>query len=1080
MKKLFSYLLMGFFIFTLVSCDDNSLGNTNNQYDIVTFDIESYNIEVYEEILFGMETLAIELYDIVDIEITDIEFVESDFFIDFVNQDIINQYENTRINWNQIQKDLLIGSGLYFVSFVIRTLTQGPIVAVVAFISDVSIGLVFDFLSEVIPMLAKGEAISPAVILESLARGFKYGAMFDFASTFFGSAFGHLSKALNTSREMKRIAKTTGYSIDTVKEASDTLISNMDSIVKNVDIERTAATIKNNIEGLTNISSDSKKLLKEAFTGGNLDSFERILGNSNNQNAILLYQNYKKITSQRELVKGMSSDISIRIKQLNPNEVYDQIVNKRNTQFLTDYKISNMKALDYLHANSIVGLSPTTTMQRSSDFYFERLSKEYHGSYTYLELSRNPNYLDSIALNKQDLTNVLSVAKYDTNISSKFKDALLVYEKTLFLEGFIENRSLTRIQLAQIIKEVELTKNPELLLDLMPSSMSKKVALDQVSTLISSGQYKAQRLKITVEYLMNKFNITDRQASQIAKAQTIRELDNAIKLQSLDSIVMNELLSAFGLATKTDLQFKELIINQYGEEIANIFVKFKNDPVKLTEALRALETDPLFFDKGILEVAQMNKDQILGYISPSLDGNLKALLSNTSLMKYLDETSAILDHTAVIARLKTKYRPSDVDLFEKYLNSSSDVIRKQFMDSVNAKKIAQDYFFNIDLTQLSELQRNQILFARILQVSQESSIYKNGLLTINRIDELVYYLKSGSPEDFFNLVQNNNIFRELYEQTLIRRPDVLFELHKKGLINLSPEVRLDILNKRFNRLIQISESNVDEAIIESARYIQNNGLLLKLSDGLIDQIDEQGMHNIILHYNMIKTFMQVGDPAVYNRFIDKIATVRAKMAIDEAMKLYTQIQDTLQRSDLSFDLIERLNVNKALIESYLTKTSRYSQVTNKQFEELYTSLGLTYDEAIQRFYTEVTYVFQGVEYTKKFAKFDLYSETLVTMDGLVGQGTDFSRGNQYLGVSFNPNYTTQHHAEDGYNLLYINTEVHKAIIHDGGASLLRVKEELRQITTLLAGPKMKVLSEVNLDIITNPLFILVELMTLHN
>jgi len=150
--------------------------------------------------------------------------------------------------------------------------------------------------------------------------------------------------------------------------------------------------------------------------------------------------------------------------------------------------------------------------------------------------------------------------------------------------------------------------------------------------------------------------------------------------------------------------------------------------------------------------------------------------------------------------------------------------------------------------------------------------------------------------------------------------------------------------------------------------------------------------------------------------------------------------------NISIELVERLEKNLKLLENYLIpQGSRFSSVSNEQFRNLYQSFGLTYDEAIQRFYTDITYTFNGKTYVKKFAKFDIFSESIVTIDSLVGTNLDFSRANNYIGVSFNPNLTTLHHTEDGLSLIYVNSDIHRAVIHDGGASLLRIIEELKSI-----------------------------------
>ena len=418
-------------------------------------------------------------------------------------------------------------------------------------------------------------------------------------------------------------------------------------------------------------------------------------------------------------------------------------------------------------------------------------------------------------------------------------------------------------------------------------------------------------------------------------------------------------------------------------------------------------------------------------------------------MNYLDQTLQLLDHSTVILRLKAKYSPRDVDRFEIYINGDYNKFHDVLVNDNNVRKITQDYFYNIDISQLPDHQKNNLLLVRLLEASRNSNVFKNGLITSSRIEEFAYILQSGSSQDLVNLIQTNNIYKELYDQTLIRRPDILFDLHKKGLIHLEFDTQLDIMKRHFQRLIEFADSNVDPKIIKSSKYILDNDILNKLSNGLIDQIDDVAFKEIIINYSPIKSWMQINESSIYESFINSIAKVRADIYVENAQSMYAVITEKLAIANLSEQQIKELLDLKSIIEGVLTKPSRFSQTSNQQFMDLCSKLGLTYEEGIQRFYVEVTYTFNGIEYTKKFPKFDYYSDQAVSLNNLIGQSADFSRGNQYLGTTFNPNFTTQHHTEDGFTLMYISTDIHKAIIHDGGASLLRVEQRLKVILEAL-------------------------------
>ncbi len=80
----------------------------------------------------------------------------------------------------------------------------------------------------------------------------------------------------------------------------------------------------------------------------------------------------------------------------------------------------------------------------------------------------------------------------------------------------------------------------------------------------------------------------------------------------------------------------------------------------------------------------------------------------------------------------------------------------------------------------------------------------------------------------------------------------------------------------------------------------------------------------------------------------------------------------------------------------------------------------------------------GVKFTKAgFPDFSPYAKVRVIVNGLKGTSTDFAAANKAAGFKSTPNGYTWHHVEDGRTMLLVPTELHSAVGHTGGASLLR-------------------------------------------
>lgn len=83
----------------------------------------------------------------------------------------------------------------------------------------------------------------------------------------------------------------------------------------------------------------------------------------------------------------------------------------------------------------------------------------------------------------------------------------------------------------------------------------------------------------------------------------------------------------------------------------------------------------------------------------------------------------------------------------------------------------------------------------------------------------------------------------------------------------------------------------------------------------------------------------------------------------------------------------------------------------------------------------------GVNFTKDgYPDFSPYAQKSVPVEGLKGNtGSDFTRANKAAGLKRTPEGYTWHHHQDGKTMQLVPTDLHDAVRHTGGASILRNK-----------------------------------------
>ncbi len=80
---------------------------------------------------------------------------------------------------------------------------------------------------------------------------------------------------------------------------------------------------------------------------------------------------------------------------------------------------------------------------------------------------------------------------------------------------------------------------------------------------------------------------------------------------------------------------------------------------------------------------------------------------------------------------------------------------------------------------------------------------------------------------------------------------------------------------------------------------------------------------------------------------------------------------------------------------------------------------------------------KGVNFTKEgFPDFNPYAKVKVEVSGLTGKASDFTMANKAAGLKTTPTGYTWHHVENGTTMILVPTDLHQAVRHTGGASLI--------------------------------------------
>jgi hypothetical protein len=1043
----------------ITSSITNSNTNTSSSSSrdrIIVSNITDFNIETFDEIIFEIDKLVSENDNIIDIEILDFDFAELDDFVESIDDETKNKYLESGVNLDNFQK-IFLATFVYTFTFLIRTATMGPIVATISLVSDIALGLAFDSISYFIGNeLGDGENLvertNTKPLSQTLIDGFFYGAIFDFVAFGLETFFGSIYRSIKYSKNLNSIVKSTGSNKPVVESALNKLRKHSSTVYSPLPQDsKTLASIQNetvNRIGRISEFTDEERLVIKKIIKSDSALLENVLFRGGNDPVLSAYSNYKDSEAHSKLLrsyKNKSSEGYVKLKSIDSKDLKSAILSRRES-VLKDLGISNEEILEYISYLSISDFAPSSQVLRAYRNYVNDLKEEYLGSYTYKMIARDPNILKLYYDDPFFLEKIIRISRYDDQISKKFLKEIRKIDSSLKIKNYLGEKS--NITLAEIIKKLEdfgNKKNSEIL-DLGAASINSFEILRLASQNIDRSYYKAEARKLLSDHIVEVYKVDKTSADRISKVSSLKELKNVIS-QIENPINRDKIEVAFGLRKLNNNEFKQKIFEKYEDQrIVNIFEKNRYNPSELEKALKDLRNDGSdSINSAKLNEAIQNYNTDLAIAETNVDNSIAKFLYDTDLFSdSFESISRNLDAeiAAAVIRENHKNEASNVDLFFDYLNGRE--VDENFLNSNSMKQIANEYFLSVNRLTLNEIQTNQIRRMLLFSYISLGSDYRRLLLN-GRIDDLLNLLTDGGDlETIRNFVNQDDLMRRFYEELMNNDLRYLLEMNNKGILNMSSDFKREILTRRLK---SISYSNETQAF--AARRLLSNDTIDNLLLGDFDILSFEDWRDIHAVYDYVFFLMKNNESAeLSNLFFRRKVRMTGLIAIQDDIKYYQDLIERSLRDDISEEQRNRILDLANRYKESLSNPNRFSRESNEAFIKLLNTENLSYEEGIRKFYVEVTYTFEGIEYKTLFANFDQYALSVTTVPDittLTGANSDFIKTRSIKGVTFEFRNTTLHHSEDGLNMINIDSQIHRAVQHQGGASRLEKYQDYLDI-----------------------------------
>jgi hypothetical protein len=1058
MRRLSIWLIT---LFLLVSCGSSSTKDrgTNssiiNVYPNTPYEILTYNIEKYEIIISSIENISFTSQDIVDIKVHSFEIIEA-ADLENINEDEVAT--DDRSKRQEILKNLAIGTSFYLVAFTIRSATKTPVAAMVAFATDVAIGIVVDFLIDVLPKMLesteKNEEFKALDALLFLSRGYRLGSYFDVTFALTGLAFGGTFNKLMARRASLKIlsrsigapTKITKEALDTLSKKSGEIFKSLDNVVGN-DLKKLTDIIDANIDKI-DASSEVKKVLKDAIKN-NSNELRKIVSDFDPK-VVKDFQNYVDAYNYRELISGIRVEVlpeTHRLRNLGTVEIKNLILNSRSPnsiKYLNENGISHERVLKYLRESIVDPDEVPSLVIRAFDYFLNDLKNLPLGDTTYKKAIQNESILRNLSIKNLERVNVIKsfdelLSPAQLEILEKYTNAVALRSKGVFKEYTPVNEIVDGIE--------RLVKNGDTkVLSLARNTATKKIIINSVENRISHSLYKKISEELFSDYLVQQLNLNRTLADQISKARNIGQVESLInKIDNLS--LREEVLSSFGFIKKSNNEFYLIVSRQIDEPTAKIIVDNYPDVEKTRSILNQLLVEGKG-NKNNLTSTIKNIEEIYKYKNEKVDGVILDLLVQPKVVKYYSNMVFQIDHSRVMKLLYSKFNSSDVALFEDLIRKGSKDFLNVNFSNQNIQRIALQYIREINVASLDSLSIkniNIIIFSKYSRQSDPRLILRDS--------EKLYEIFSvpRTPAEIDSLISSfdtnlRNSITDIYQNGILRQSELILELNNKKLLSLNQDFVVKVVK---DDLIRLSKQSTDEQIRIAATKMIENDVIEKIVAGEFENLSNDIAETVLYKYDSILPLVKTLPDTTQNTFFDSIARIRGKKSVDRLLVEKQKFLSKLSAEGISSSArIEYENAIK-LIDDHLKRDFLPAR-DNQSFLKFVSNYGLDYDQGIERFYTVVEFELDGQIIRKHFAKLDAFADLAVTSVELTGDNAaDFLLVRRMINMADDPFTLTQHHLEDGLNILFVSTEVHKALYHEGGASLLRLLEDLKRVENLV-------------------------------
>jgi hypothetical protein len=1033
----------------------SSSGLVSTPYD--PFEYSPYELERIELVISTFERIDFKSTDIIDLKVESFEILENEFIQDFNMADLENEND---VKIEEIKKNLREGTSLYLVAFTIRSVRYGPQTAMAAFATDVALGLVVDFVIEVLPRLFDSENKESSFKLVDaflfLSRGYKLGSYFDLSFSLAGLAFtSTFGRVIRKSGLTKTIAKNIDSSAKVVNEAVTVIANQSEIIFRNLDningkdIKILNEFLSNNVDNLV-ASQEVKRVIKDAIKNNPQELLGLLSGL--NKNVLDQFQKYLDTDNYRKLISGIRTTVLPEdhiLRNSTGKQIKSFILERKadNIKYFNDNGISHEKVLEYLRNSYPDKLSMPGSVSRTYNFYLEDLKNIPLGNTSYKNAINNEAIVRGLSI--ENVERLKSISLYDSTINQSQTNLIDKYFNAVSAR---RTYGLTGSSVAQIADGIEkLVKSGDTsILELIPQHIQKKELLDKVSSRLSYSSYKKINESIMVDYLSKKIKVPDNLAKEISKAKDKAKLESII--QSIDDstaaglILKENLMSAFGLKPMSKGEFIFKIKGISNETISKVYSENYPDIVATKNALNKLLSEGSS-NKTTLENAIYNIEEYYKYTNPKIDGAILSLLAQPKLIRQYSNLAFQLDHIRAIKLLNSKFNPADVARFETLVKSNSDGLIIGKFNEEKIQRIALQYMREVQtksLDSLSVKNLNIIIFSKYSKQTDPSLILRDSekLYEIFSAPRTVEEIDSIISSFDINL---RNSLTDIYQNSILRQSELILELNNKKLISLNQDFVVKVVK---DDLLRLSKQASDEQIKIAANIMIENEVVEKLVAGQFSSLSDEIAEAVLYKYDSILALVKTLPDATQNTFFDSIAKIRGQKSVNRLLQEKQKFISKLSNETLSASSRTEIENSIELIDQHLIRDFLPAR-DNESFLKFISNYGLTYDEGIERFYTLVEFELNGRIVRKHFAKLDSFADLAVTSVELTGDNSvDFLLVRKMINMADDPLTLTQHHLEDGLNILFVSTDVHKALYHEGGASLLRLLEELKRVELL--------------------------------